>query len=219
MGFKNPPPPPPPACAHTSVIHSHSILVLVIAGFALLAHHETSAYSQIASQQIPFLTNGVLLGITGFSLGILLGKLKKGCIKSGYFVSLIWLIILLYYAYLLGFCTDRYEMPYYALLFSLLVYFSIFQDGIKSISDCALFKRFGAWSYSIYLMQFPCFHYYELLIDYGVLRTNPGMYVVMGLLICTVVGILVYYMVERPVYSLYLRIKARADKKLMRDDR
>lgn len=110
-------------------------------------------------------------------------------------------------------------MPYYALLFSLLVYFSIFQDGIKSISDCALFKRFGAWSYSIYLMQFPCFHYYELLIDYGVLRTNPGMYVVMGLLICTVVGILVYYMVERPVYSLYLRIKARADKKLMRDDR
>lgn len=182
-------------------------LILIALGFALLAHRETSAYNAIATPSIPFLTNGVLMAITGFSLGVFLGRFGQGRkIKKQYLVSAIQLFLFGYFVRIVAFDTEKYELAYYVLVFVLLLYFIIFQDGIKAVSNCKWLRRFGAWSYSIYMMQFPCFYYYEMLIENGILNAQPTGYVMIGILICIVSGILVYYAVEYPAYQLYLRL-------------
>lgn len=183
------------------------LLTLTILGFAMLAHRETSGYHEIATPAIPFLTNGVLMAVSGFSLGVLLGRLEQGGkIKNKYLISVVQMILFGYFVRIIAFTTNKYEHPYYVLVFVLLLYFILFQDGVEAISNSKWLKRLGSWSYSIYIMQFPCFYYYELLIDRGILKAGPsgGGYVFAGILICIVCGILVYYMVEYPAYQFYL---------------
>lgn len=184
---------------------SACLLIVTLLGFAIFAHRESSAYCAIAVSTIPFLTNGVLSGVTGFSLGILLGRINQRLrINNKYLVSVIQLILFGYFVRLTAFETARYEIPYYILVFSLLLYFILFQKGCTVVSNCTWLKRLGAWSYSIYMMQFPCFYYYGFLIDKGIFKAPPGVYVTVGIAGCVLIGILTYYVIEKPAYQLYL---------------
>lgn len=191
---------------------SACLLMVTLLGFAVFAHRESSAYSAIALSAIPFLTNGVLSGMTGFSLGILLGRINLGWkMNHKYFVSLIQLILFGYFVRLIAFEPARFETPYYILIFLLLLYFILFQKGWTVVSNSTWLKRLGAWSYSIYMMQFPCFYYYEKLIDKGFFKARPSVYVLVGMLSCVLVGIAVHYAVENPMYKIMSKVSKETE--------
>lgn len=185
-------------------------------GFILLGQRTgNTLYSAKAFEQIPFLTNGVLMGITGFGYGGLIAQfwLRKPLIRktisrsSEIFITILELVILSYFVNILINCTQKYERIYYILIFTIIIIDFIYQWGyIAQLLNNKVFGHLGKWSYSIYMMQFPCFAYLKKRLWGKNFAGDRKAILVSSVLICIGVGIATYYLVEKPL-SKWLKKK------------
>ncbi|KMW24250.1 acyltransferase family protein [Enterocloster citroniae] len=144
-------------------------MLVTLTGFILLGQRTGSTlYSAKAFEQLPFLTNGVLMGITGFVYGGLIARfwirgysIRKTINKRNkILITILEIVILSYFVNILINCTQKYEKIYYILIFSIIIMDFIYQWGyIAQLLNHKIFGHLGKWSYSIYMMQFPCFAY------------------------------------------------------------
>lgn len=183
-------------------------MLLVIIGFSFIAHRKTGTYHVLVSEYIPFLTNGSLLCITGFSLGIIFEVLirnikKNNCeamVKSGILTDIIWLMFLGYFIYIVAFLATSYETVYYQVIFLIVLGVSIVSKNQKSFWNHRLFLELGSCSYTIYLMQFPCFYYLKKTILMGLWKESTPLFLtIFGVFICVAVGAAVHYIIEIPL--------------------
>lgn len=178
---------------------------IVLIASSMLAHRTNSGYWQIAMEQIPFLTNGILLGVFGITIGILTSKLMETLniyhilIRNKYTVSGVWIVILAYFVYIITFLEKKYELIYYLAVFLALLFFSLQEGVLSELLTNKLFDFLGRSSYAIYMMQFPCFYYLKKLIaKEGMWQSNPFSMVIFGVGFCIIVGIVTHLLIEIP---------------------
>lgn len=100
------------------------------------------------------------------------------------------------------------------IMFSVLMCCLVFKNGEGSgiVSKLLnhLFPYMGKYSYSIYVMQQICFYILQRTLweDTYLLENHIIVSMVLSMLFCATVGIITYYIVERPMVLLYKRISA-----------
>lgn len=191
-------------------------MLVTLTGFILLGQRTGSTlYSAKAFEQLPFLTNGVLMGITGFVYGGLIARfwirgysIRKTINKRNkILITILEIVILSYFVNILINCTQKYEKIYYILIFSIIIMDFIYQWGyIAQLLNHKIFGHLGKWSYSIYMMQFPCFAYLKKSLWIKNSAGDSKTILLISVSICVGVGIATYYLIERPL-SKWLKKK------------
>lgn len=196
------------------------LLVLALISFAMLGRIEKKGYYMAAFSQIPFLTAGWVYTLLGFSVGILLAFFidsipKNEKIKP--FVEFIWLCLFCWFIYSISLKKVKFEGAFYIICSVFLLLFSVLYSK-KNIRQKTLLtsrivwggvKIMGQSSYGIYIMQFPCFFYYKKILTHieGLQKLSPLVIVLFGMILCTVSGILVHILIEKPIIYLYKKFR------------
>lgn len=170
----------------------------------MLAHRTSSDYSQIAMEQIPFLTNGLLLGIFGIALGIVVSESTESLYTyiekmNKFIVSGLWIIALAYFVYITAFLKRDYELLYYLVAFLALLVLSLQEGALSRLFSNKIFEVFCRSSYAIYMMQFPCFYYLKkMMVKEDGWTGDPFSMVIFGVSLCIIVGLATHLLIEIP---------------------
>lgn len=120
-----------------------ALFIISILGLSIISRQSTGSYWLPAFEQLPFLTNGLIYGVTGMSIGILLAQLKPfGKKQVSIFALLSQICIGIYFIYIVAFCEVKYETAYYILVFVIIFYLIICSSNFRFLSH-PIFKMSG----------------------------------------------------------------------------
>ena len=144
-------------------IKKQVLTLILISYFALfLICHRGSSYNQVVA---PFLTLGVVYGIFGVSFGILFRKFWQASHKlfdnlqnEKIIFTILEVILVGGFIYVSAFYKGFLHPLCYILLFTAVFYVILLAKGFISTIFAKL-SVLGRYSYSMYLMQFPCFYF------------------------------------------------------------
>ena len=177
--------------------------------FFLVCHGGGRLYSDVIYN---IFTRGTLAGIYGISTGILLRRVWEYCkvlfdnIKFEKLIFTIFELALLpLFIYLSMFCKGVVTDLIYLTIFISLFFALLLQKGLIS-KALAFLKPLGRYSYSIYMIHFPCFYYMKKLLWYNMGGYNKYAIILISIAIVTLVGVGVYHLIEVPFGKLLKRI-------------
>lgn len=177
--------------------------IIAFFGLIILGNAETGFYAHIIYKPL-LLTTGMVRGLTFIATGIILGKiaLKQNLnIQESFFSKFVFTILefcllgcFLYYSvfHLSNFKADIY----YQLLFIGVFLSFIYNKGLLSkLCNTKTLARFGNYAFSIYLIHFPVI---SLCRKFVYEHFSDKFCIVTTVLLCILLGIIVYYFIEEP---------------------
>lgn len=194
-------------------------VLLIYFSLVLLVNGTGGNFCEHYNMVNSFLNVGMLRGISEIGIGYLLGMTYSHRNFESKKINSLQFIIYSFLEIFLGYFCIREIFHHnvlfsndllYVILFTLLFYLFVLRRGIISkILDRQIFYNLGCYSYSIYIMQEVVFKVLNRTFwqHNTFIVTHPVLSINLSILCCLVIGILVYYLVEKNSKIIFNKIK------------
>lgn len=192
------------------------IALCVYFGFVININYLSGSFGR--NVIFDFLNLGMLRALAGIGIGYFIGnfymskkdKIEKLNSKLSYILFSVFEVLtfgFLIYHFL--FSPLQYKNHFiFVIVFSIFFILLLFKKGVVSnVLDKLPIYKLGKYSYSIYVMQQLSFYWLrKSLWKYSSLLDNVGLTITLSLLFSFIVGVLTYYLIEKPGRKLIYKI-------------
>lgn len=196
------------------------VWAIVVISYGTFLHISNFGAQGLITKNFYFFNAGVLRGLAGLGIGYFIAMLYNSgflqkCTKSTqHFISVIETGIIAFFTYYLFFCPKipgKTTMTY-IVCFSILFYLFLVKQGwISKLLNNKYLAKLGKYSYSIYIIHSAvlCSILQTVFKPHiKFVQSHLGLCFWVELLLIVIIGILVYYLVEKPINKLIKQINS-----------